>query len=159
MKRNPSPPPTGEGADVDRRVRFRIYEHFAALAQAPSTQDLAGVLDLALSTVQASLERLASAHAIALAPGTRNIWMAHPFSAVPTPYPVRTADRTYWANCAWDALGIPAMLDVNAEIRTQCADCGETIALRVEGGRVAPLGAVVQFVVPPKRFWENVGFT
>lgn len=149
----------GEAVDIDRRVRFHIYEHFTTLAQAPSTDDLATALDLPSSIVEQSLDRLAAAHAIALAPGARNIWMAHPFSAVPTLYPVRTVEQSYWANCAWDALGIPAMLGVDAECRTRCADCGEPLTLRVEDGRATPPEAVVHFVVPAKRFWENVGFT
>ena len=85
--------------------------------------------------------------------------MAHPFSAVPTPFPVQTAERSYWANCAWDALAIPALLDVDAEIRTQCADCNEPMTLRVQGGQVDPADAVVHLAVPVRRFWENVGYT
>lgn len=149
----------GDPAAVDRAVRFRIYRHFADFAEAPAAADLAAALGLPSAEVEASLDRLAAARAIALAPGSRNIWMAHPFSAVPTPFPVETAGRTYWANCAWDALGIPALLGVDAESRTQCAECAEPLTLRVRGGRVEPGDAVVHFVVPPKRFWENVGFT
>lgn len=144
---------------MDRQVRYRIYRHFATVGQPPSGHDLAATLDLPVPAVDESLGRLAAAHAIALAPGTGNIWMAHPFSAVPTPYPVKTAERTYWANCAWDALGIPALLDVDAETRTQCPDCGDPLMLRVEAARVEPREAVIHFVVPPRRFWDNVGFT
>jgi hypothetical protein len=36
--------------------------------------------------------------------------MANPFSAVPTPFLVRSGDRSWYGNCIWDALGIPAML-------------------------------------------------
>jgi hypothetical protein len=54
---------------------------------------------------------------------------------------------------------IPALLDADAETRTHCPDCSEPLTLRVTGGRVEPQDAVVHFVVPPGRFWENVGFT
>ena len=148
-----------ERIDVDRQVRFRIYQQFATVAQPPSVHDIASALGLPLTTIEESIDRLAKAHAIVLAPGTRNIWMAHPFSAVPTSYPVWTAERTYWGNCAWDALGIPALLGVDAQTRTQCADCGEPLTFGVQNGRVEPGDAVVHFAVPPKRFWENVGFT
>ncbi|HEX7119264.1 MAG TPA: organomercurial lyase [Longimicrobiales bacterium] len=148
-----------EQAAVDARLRHRIYRHFAAFGEAPGASDLAEALEVPVAEIEASLDRLAAAHAIVLAPGSRNIWMVHPFSAVPTAYPVRTAERTYWANCAWDALGIPALLGMDGETRTQCADCGEPLAFRVRNGRVEPGDAVVHFVVPPKRFWENVGFT
>lgn len=145
--------------ELDRQVRHGIYRHFAEAGAAPSVDQLTAAVGRPLPEVEQSLDRLADAHAIVLAPSTRNVWMAHPFSAVPTSYPVRSGGRTWWANCAWDALGIPAVLDIDAETRTQCPDCGEPIALRVAGGRVEPGNAVVHFLVPPKRFWENVGFT
>lgn len=140
-------------------MRLLIYQTLVDTATAPGAEDLAYALGLSVVQIAESIDRLAADHAIALAPGTRNVWMAHPFSAVPTAYSVRTAHRTYWANCAWDALGIPALLGVDGEVSTQCADCGEALMLRVQHGEVEPGDAVVQFVVPPKRFWENVGFT
>lgn len=148
-----------ETGELDREMRFHIYRRFAETGRAPSVEHLASEAGVPVEGVAESLDRLAENHAIALAPGTRNVWMAHPFSAVPTPYPVRTADRTYWANCAWDALGVAALLDVNAETATQCADCGEELVIRIVDGQVSPGDAVVHMHVPPKRFWENVGFT
>jgi hypothetical protein len=144
---------------LDRGVRFAIYGHFAATGEAPATADLASTLERPVADVEGALERLAAAHVLVLAPGTHNLWMAHPFSAVPTSFPVRTAARTYWANCAWDVLGIAALLDEDAESRTTCPDCAEPITLRVAGGRLEPSDAVVHFVVPPRHFWDNVGFT
>ena len=145
--------------DVDRQVRYRIYGHFVEFATAPAAADLAVEMGLTAAEVEASFERLAAAHAIALAAGSTRIWMAHPFSAVPTRYPVETAGRTYWANCAWDVLGIAALLGRDVETRTACADCDEPLALRVRDGRPEPSDTVVHFVVPPARFWEDVGFT
>src|SRR5437667_11759339 len=34
------------------------------------------------------------------------LWRAAPFSAVPTAFPVKVGDRSYYGNCIWDALGI-----------------------------------------------------
>lgn len=147
------------GAEPDARVRHAIYRHFARTGAAPGAAALAGAVRLDVAAVEASLERLAAAHAIVLAPGTTNIWMAHPFSAVPTPFPVQTAARRYWANCAWDALGVAALLGEEAEVATSCGDCGERLVLRVRGGRAEPADAVVHFLVPPRRFWASIGFT
>jgi len=148
-----------EQAALDRRVRFRIYQHFAERAEAPSSEAIASELGLPAATIEGALVRLAEAHTIVLAPGSTSIWMAHPFSAVPTPYPVQAGERRYWANCAWDALAIPVLLGVDTETPTHCADCHEPMTLRVRSGQVQPLDAVVHFAVPPRRFWENVGFT
>jgi Alkylmercury lyase len=145
--------------DADRRVRHAIYGHTIAHGGVPGSDELAAALDLSTAEVDASLLRLADRHLIALAPGTTNIWMAHPFSAVPTAYRVETAKHVYWANCAWDALGIPAMLGVDSRTRTICPDCGDTLEIVVDSGAARSTGEVVHFGVPPRRFWENVGFT
>lgn len=136
-----------------------MYQHFIAHGTAPSRAELASATAVDAERVQESLERLESARAIALTPNTRGIWMAHPFSAVPTPYPVQTSERTYWANCAWDALAIPPLIESPAEMVTSCPDCAEPIAVRVHDGHASPAKCVVHFVVPPRRFWDNVGFT
>lgn len=145
--------------DLDRRVRQAIYRRFIETGRAPSAEDLGAHTGAAVPEVEASLDRLAALRMIALAPGSRAVWMAHPFSAVPTPYPVETADTSYWANCAWDALGIPALLGTDSHTRTICADCGESLEIRVEDGRASSDGERVHFAVGPRRFWANVGFT
>lgn len=145
--------------DLDREVRYRIYRHLVESGHALTVGEIAAHLDLPEPTIEASLRRLADAHAIVLAPGSLNIWMAHPFSAVPTPYPVDTPGRRCWANCAWDALALPALLNVDAETATSCPDCGEPLTLRTRDGQLQPTDSIVHFAVPPRRFWENVGFT
>jgi hypothetical protein len=151
--------PSAGTDDIDRRVRHAIYQHTIAHGAAPSTAELGGQLGLATADVDASLLRLADRHVIVLAPGTTSIWMAHPFSAVPTPYRVETARHTYWANCAWDVLGIAALLGVDARSRSMCPDCGDTLEVVVENGTARSTGTRVHFGVGPRRFWENVGFT
>jgi DNA-binding transcriptional MocR family regulator len=144
---------------IDRLVRFTIYEHFADSGRAPTLPQLAERAGVSNSEVESSLQRLAAAHAIVLAPGSLNIWMAHPYSAVPTAYPVRTSTRTYWANCAWDALGIPVILGEDAATSTNCAECGDPLQIAVRQGKLSTSEGVVHFLVPPRSFWENVGFT
>ncbi|MEO7238488.1 MAG: organomercurial lyase, partial [Gemmatimonadales bacterium] len=46
----------------------------------------------------------AAAHVLVLDPATRGLWMAMPFSAVPTSFRVTTPSGEWWANCASDAL-------------------------------------------------------
>ena len=87
------------------------------------------------------------------------VLMAHPFSAVPTPYRVETATRAYWANCAWDAIAIPLLLDTDGRTPTICPGSGERFELTVTGGRLHPAGAVVRFAVPVRDFWDDIGFT
>jgi hypothetical protein len=83
--------------------------------------------------------------------------MAHPFSAVPTAFPVVSGGRTYWANCAWDAAGVLSLVG-DGDVRARCPDCGEQQTLAVRGGQMIG-DAVVHYTVPPRRFWDNVAYT
>ena len=74
--------------------------------------------------------------------------MANPFSGVATPFKVHANGRTYFANCAWDSLGIPAALHTDAEIEAACAQSGEPIRLRVMNQQVQGSEALVHFLVP-----------
>jgi hypothetical protein len=80
--------------------------------------------------------------------------MANPFSGVETPFTVRAKGKTYFANCAWDSLGIPAALHLDAEIEAFCAQSGELLHLRVSGGEVRGSEALVHFLIP-FRDWYN----
>jgi hypothetical protein len=68
----------------DLDVRHFIYKTFALSARPPSTLETAGHFNLSLAAAEQAYERLAQAHHIALAPGSHAVWMAHPFSSLPT---------------------------------------------------------------------------
>jgi DNA-binding transcriptional MocR family regulator len=145
---------------MDAEVRRHVYGRLGEGAPAPSATETAAALGAGAGDVERSYRRLHELRALVLHPGTSEIWMAHPFSAVPTDFQVEAEDgRRWWASCAWDALGIPAATDADAHVATHCADCGEPIELEVRGGRVVPAEAVTLFVVPAARWWDDIGFT
>ena len=143
---------------TERAVRLFVYRHFLDTTRAPDVTTIAGAVKASAGAVTAALERLADLHALVLAPATVNVWMAHPFSAVPTAYPVVIGGRTYFANCAWDAAGVLSLVGGDGECHTRCVDCGVDVTMAVRAGRMAGDG-VVHYAVPPRRFWENVAFT
>jgi ribonuclease HI len=143
---------------LERDVRAFVYRHFVDTGRAPDIPGIARATRAADADIASALRRLADLRAIVLAPATTNIWMAHPFSAVPTAYPVVVDGRTYWANCAWDTAGVLSILGRDGECRTRCADCGAELSIAVREGRIAGDG-VVHYAVPPRRFWENVAYT
>jgi ribonuclease HI len=143
--------------ESEQAVRLFIYRHFIETANAPDLATIARATAIADRDVAAALRQLADQHAIVLAPASVSIWMAHPFSAVPTPYPVDAGGRTYWANCAWDAAGILSLVG-DGETRTLCADCGQPAGFGVQDAALVGDG-IVHFAVPPRRFWENVAYT
>jgi DNA-binding transcriptional MocR family regulator len=144
---------------LDTEIRLHIYRRFAEEGRPPSVDQAAEALDASPADVEAAYRRLAEGRVIVLEPGTADIWMANPFSAVPTSFRVQASDRWWWGTCAWDAPGILAMLDVDGTITSSCADCGEAIELRVESGRLQSAEAVGHFAVPAARWWEDIGYT
>lgn len=144
--------------ELDRDVRLAVMRGFVDEGHALAPDELARVLGVEQVEVERSLQRLAEAHVLVLAPGTPYIWMAAPFSAIPTTFRVRAGERTWWGNCIWDALGVLATIGSDGSVSTTCPDCGETIDVVVEGERARGEG-VVHYAVPAAEWWEDIGAT
>jgi hypothetical protein len=146
--------------DLDNRVRLHVYERFVADGRPPTAEETGRALGIGADEAAAAYRRLEQGRVIVLSPGTTNIWMANPLSAVPTRFRVVTDDgRSWWGNCAWDGLGVLAMVGADGLVDTSCPDCGEKIELRVADNELQSVDAVVHFAVPAARWWENIGFT
>ena len=143
--------------EIDRQVRAVIYRTLLEQGRAPSVASLASLLDVTESRVTASLRALAGAHAIVLRPGTDELWMAHPFSAVQTDFAVRSGIRTWFANCVWDGLSILAMVG-DGTLDTHSPATGERLRFEVRDRIVSGEG-LVHFLVPAARFWDDIAFT
>jgi Alkylmercury lyase len=146
-------------AELDNRVRVAIHELFVEEREAPSAADVAEALSIPSEEAEAAFRRLAESRVIVLMPGTTEIWMANPLSAVPTSFRVETPRGSFWGNCIWDGLGVVAMLGGNGTVETSCPDCEEPMELRVEDGELVDGGGVAHFAVPAARWWDNIGFT
>ena len=143
----------------DWELRATVLRHFVDTTGTPSVVELAQQMATSEVEIAAGLRRLADHHQLTLTPSTHTIWMAHPFSSVPTEYPVETSQGRYWANCAWDAFGVAAVVDLDSRTATRCAESGAPVELGVRDGRLTTTDGVVHFVVRPSGFWDNVGYT
>ena len=145
---------------LDLRIRNHAYSTFVGEGRAPTTVETAATLGLAEDEVAAAYRRLHDAHALVLHTGTDKIRMLSPFSAVETPHRVEAGGRSWFANCAWDALGIPASLHTDGSVSSECPDCGGPLALEVRDGElVRGAELLVHFVVPARRWWDDIAFT
>lgn len=140
----------------DLRVRAFVYDVAMSSGTPPTVEQLAQRLGFSRGQVQESLERLATAKALVLQRESREVLMANPFSAVPTPFAVYANDRFYFGNCIWDALGIPAMLHTNARVESSCGCCGESMRLSVVAGELSPTDGVVHFAIPAHQWWQDI---
>ena len=146
-------------AALDARVRAAVYDAVIADGVPPAVTALATALSLQRAEVAAALERLAAGRVLVLQPTSREVLMAFPFSAVPTSFSVSAGGRRYFANCIWDALGIPAMLGCDARLECSCGCCGDAIEATVVDGALGSLDAIVHFAVPARRWWEDIVFS
>lgn len=151
---------SGDASTLDRDVRLAVYRKIVDEGGPATAPEMAVALGVATSLVEASLRRLADGHVLVLAPGTPYVWMANPFSAIPTAFEVEVGDRRYFGNCIWDALGIPACLHADASIRTYCPDCSERLSIEVHDSELeAPADATIHFAVPAANWWDDIGAT
>jgi hypothetical protein len=140
-------------------IRAFIYQHFVETAHPPRIAETASHFALPHEQAVAAYEELQRRHAIFLSPGTHDIQMAWPFSGVETPFKVHVNNKIYFANCAWDSLGVPAALHADAEIEAVCAQSGDPIRVNITGQQVSGSQALVHFLVPFQTWYDDLPFT
>jgi len=145
--------------DLDLRVKLAIYEHFAAVGRRPGADDVAARAGVSAPEVREAFGRLRAQRVLVLEADGVTIRMAPPFSGVPTPHRVTAGDVSYFANCAWDALGIPAALHRPAIVRSRCEQSHEPLELTVSDRGAEPSDWVFHCLVPAARWWDDIVFT
>ena len=145
--------------EADRSLRNATYRLFVELGRAPSAKEVAALAADSSEVVVQGWRRLHEAHALVLNPATDEIRMANPFSAVPTAFRVRSLGRWWYANCAWDALGVCAALHADGDISTSCPDCGAVLSLEIRGGQPQPAELLFHCLVPAVSWWDDIVFT
>jgi hypothetical protein len=146
--------------DLDTAVKLKIYETIAQTTQTPTTFEVAQALNAPLEEVTASFTRLHQKRLLVPEPADPSrIRMAPPFSGVQTPFRVRVGAKIYYANCAWDALGIPAALHQDAIVEASDGHTGEPVVLEVRNEQPLPQPCVIHFAVPAAQWWDNIIYT
>jgi hypothetical protein len=146
--------------DFDTAVKLTLYETIARTTQAPTAADVAQSLGTSDEEVAAALERLHQKRLLVPEPGDPSrIRMAPPFSGVETSFRVQVQVKVYYANCAWDALGIAAALQAEAIIEASDGYSGEPMTLEVRNGLPVPQSCVIHFAVPAAQWWDDILYT
>lgn len=143
---------------LDRKVRYQVYDSVMRSGQIPAIKEIALMLSEPADRIKASLERLGAAHILVLQKETGEVLMANPFSAIPTPFLVKAGGRSYYGNCIWDAMGIPAMLKQDAVIEASCGCCGTAKVLEIEQGLIKKDIWLAHFAIPAAHWWDDIVF-
>jgi hypothetical protein len=146
--------------DFDTTVKLEIYRAIAETARMPTSFEVAAALSTGVEEVDEAFRSLHGKRLLVPEPGDPSrIRMAPPFSGVPTTFLVEAEGKRYYANCVWDALGVPAALGKDAVIAAEDAATGEPMTLEVRGGRPVPLECVAHFAVPAAHWWDDIVYT
>ncbi len=139
----------------ERAVRGEVFNLFVGGIAEVDAAELSRSRGWNQNEVATALESLEAQHRILLVAGTHRVLMAHPFAGLDTGYQAHVDTRSWFANCAWDALAIVALLG-NGNGRATGRD--RAIDWSIEDGRVTPNG-IVHHLVPPRHFWDDIVFT
>ena len=160
------------------QVRHFVYSHFAETTNPPSVNETAAHFNISAGEAGELYKELHNRHAFFLEPDQLAIRMANPFSGIPTDFKVHANGKTYFANCAWDMLGIPAALHCDAIIDAVCTESNETVRLEIKGGQITKSRSeanwtnyqstnsqstdsqlLIHFPLPFARWYDNLVFT
>ena len=146
--------------ELKRAIRLEVYRSFVDRGRAPTPIELSERFDLSPERVASVLKDLAEQDsALVLLPDSPYVWMAEPFSAVPTLYPVRSGDREWYGNCIWDALAILALLGRDGRVETLSPLDAAPLRFEARDGALEPIEAVIHFAVPASEWWKSIGHT
>ena len=142
-----------------RNLLVYVYDQLLANGTPPTSSEIAAHFDTTPDEALRALGEMKVGKTVLPNPHTGEIWMAGPFAAAKTDYQAVAGDRSWWANCAWDMLGIPMVLNAPVQVHTKCTDCGSPMTIDCSPSQPPTVDAVVHFLVPARRWYEDIGFT
>ena len=146
-------------AQPDFPVRKYIYDHFLRTGTAPTIATAAAELSRTETQMREALASISATGAITLDRDTGEIWRAAPFCAVPTGFAVECGGRRLWGTCAWDALGVPAMLHEQATITASCGCCNQQMTISAGPQGLSGDSGVIHIAVPAREWYDDIVFT
>lgn len=140
-------------------IRTFIYQRLLDSGFPPSLREIGTFAGLSLTEARAGVANLNVGKTVLVHPTTGEIWMAGPFAAGATPYKVSGKSAQWFANCAWDMLGIPFIAHEEVRIETQCTDCGEPWSFSAGTANPPAAQGIVHFLLPARQWYDDIGFT
>jgi hypothetical protein len=142
-----------------RDLRIHIYDRLLESGRPPTCAEIGKHFHLSESEARRTIAEMKIGKTVLPDPKTGEIWMAGPFAAQPTTYRV-VGSRTQWfANCAWDMFGVAMIAGEKVRIEAQCTDCGAPMHMHADPRTVPTDEGIVHFLVPARRWYEDIRFT
>ncbi len=148
-----------EKVEFDNRVKVVVYRVTAESGSIPSIDVVAEKIGAPTGEVKEAYARLRASRLLLLENDGVTIRMAPPFSGVPTQHRVSVDGVDYFANCAWDALGIVAALHRPGLVHSRCEQSLERLELSVGVNGPEPSSWLFHCLVPAAKWWDDLVFT
>jgi len=143
----------------DTQTKLAIYGHFAETGESPSIEVVAERVRADANSVREAYVRLRAQRVLVFEGDGESIRMAPPFFGVPTQHVVIVDNTKYFANCAWDSLGILAALHHPGRVHSRCEQSGEPLNLEIGLGGPPPCDWLFHCLVPAAKWWDDIVFT
>jgi hypothetical protein len=140
-------------------LRHFIYDRILRDALVPTSADIAERFGTSPSEARRAIADLKLGKTVLPHPTTGEIWMAGPFSSVPTAYVVEREGRRWWANCIWDLFGVAVLVGQRVRLLGSCTDSGEPFVADIDPTGGISSDWVAHLLLPARRWYEDVGFT
>lgn len=140
-------------------LRVFVYDRIVSRGFPPTVAEIASAHRVSPAVAREELGSLNIGKTIVTDSESGEILMAGPFAAAQTDYRVESRSGVWWANCAWDALGISMIINEQVRIHTECRDCGESLEAGCAPDLPPDSDSVVHFLLPADRWYEDIRFT
>ena len=141
----------------DDAIKLAVYRHTARTGFPPAAAEAAQGAGITVDELKAAYARLAARRLLVLEPDGSDDPDGAAFLGRSTQHLVRS-EVSYFANCAWDALGIPAALQRPAVV-IRAASSRMCRSARGRRRRPRAFGLLFHCLVPAAQWWEDIVFT
>ena len=137
------------------QIRHFVYNHFADTTHPPSVDETAQHFNISTEEAGEYYKELHKRHAFFLELEKLSVRIANPFSGIPTDFKIHANGKTYYANCAWDMLGIPAALHTDAVIEAVCTESNEPVQLEIRDGQIMKSRSEAKWTKPQSPSYQS----
>ncbi|MFL5612233.1 MAG: organomercurial lyase [Gemmatimonadaceae bacterium] len=140
-------------------LRVFVYDELLARGVPPTTSEIGAHFGVSPNEAREALAALKIGKTMLVHPRSGEVWMAGPFAAAETPYRLSRGERRWWANCAWDMLGVAMIVGEPVRIDATCTDCGTPMVMECSPTSPPNDDSIVHFLLPARRWYDDIGFT
>jgi hypothetical protein len=149
-------------------LRVFVYDTIASRGRPPATTEIGKHFGITPDDARGAIADARLGKTLFPDPNTGEIAIAGPVAGGPTNYRVQANGVTWFANSAWDMLGVAAMFMHTVTIEARCSDCGDAVKFLLDPvsfpafsfPKASPdEGAIVHFQMPARQWQDDIAAT